>query len=1101
MTRSDFALRQLDLKLSLGLLLFTTCLMLCLQLSACGGGSSEQPEQAEQRQSPAAFLLEQQALLESMPIPEGMNEAAWQELKSAARSMLDSIKATLAAPITIPSGAKLTLSDDTLELAWGYACQGDYDQNSEVNIADLAPLGSNFGASSGGGPFPAGSLLSMVDGDGNGEINISDISPIGTNFGRRVGSYNVYRSLSFSDVPTANGGPNGPGAELLGSVLYAEATGNRTAEQLRFSFTLPELKPGWFYFVRPADGASEGTPSNVVSFGAKDGNLDPVASLLADPSSGDTPLTVNFDASGSLDPDGANGDITDIVQFLWDFDGDGLADESTSTPLVTHIYNQPGSFNATVGAFDAAAGLGSTSVAISVGQAGNLPPVAAISASPTSGQAPLPVGFDASATSDDGGPGNLTFEWDLDDDGVFEFNTGTSFNTFQVFLEGGSFSITVKVTDLGGLSDTASVDVSVDPPADNVLPIAVLEVSQLSGLVPLNTSFSSAASSDPDGQISLFELDFEGDGVFDRVAGFPQESITHTYEAAGTFNATLRVTDNRGGTATDTVTVTVTDGGGNAPPFARFDGSPTFGDTPLSVDFDAADSIDPDGTIASYQWDFDNDGSFDELSVLPTIQHTYLTAGNFKPRLRVTDNIGATADVFEATIIVRNPDNLLPDADLAVNRISGSFPEEFEFDGSSSSDPDGSIVKYEWDFDGDGEFDLDSGSTAIVTHKVHQNGSFTPMLRVTDNEFDTSTGEGLSYDVSTGWQTVDIVNLSFELSDLDSVSVKFGVPVQNRMYVAYSVVNNQTVKVVHSNDGLSWSTPSPVSSEPSAFGLALINVNNKPGLFYSRAGGNGSGGLSYVLASNQDANVWSSPLSVSSGGQNETSRVNAAKAGNPAAVFYSPSGQFVRALDGSGSTFASAIPTFSLSGFVLSEDFAVISGSPAIAVHSGQQLLYARATAADGSSWPASMTVVDDQSLHDGFNSNIGMTIVDGNPAIAYPITTAGLGFVRALDANGDAWGTTQVIPGTETLSIRDVSVIKFNGFPAIVFSAGQDVSSSRAAVYVQAIDPAGTSWGELEFVDTIGDTGFKACVGVVGGSRVITYEKLGAKTLRAAVR
>lgn len=1102
MTRSDFGRLRLALFFRPSLFLPAVCLLICLWLSACGS-SSEQPEQAEQqRPSPAAFLLEQQSLLESMPRPDGMDEAAWQELKSAARGMLDSAKATLAAPITIPSGAKLTLSDETLELSWGYACQGDYDQNSEVNIADLAPLGSHFGESSGGGPFPAGSLQSMIDGDGNGEINISDISPIGTNFGRRVGSYNVYRSLSFADVPTTNGGPNGPGAELLDSVPYASFIGNRALEQLRFSFTLPELKPGWFYFVRPADGTSEGTPSNVVSFGAKDGNLNPVASLLADPTSGDAPLSVSFDASGSSDPDGANGDITDIVQFLWDFDGDGVVDDSTTSPTITHVYQQPGSFTATLGVFDDAAGLGSASLAISVGQAGNLPPVAAISADPTSGQAPLAVTFDASATSDDGGPGNLTFEWDLDDDGIFEVITGPSPATFKGFLEGGTFQVSVRITDLGGLSDTAAVQVSVDPPADNVLPIAVLEGTNISGPAPLNAGFSSAASSDPDGVLTLFEIDFDGDGVFDQTVNFPQVSISHTYEVAGTFNATLRVTDNRGGTATDTVTVTVSDGTGNFPPFAIFDPSTQLGDIPLAVDFNASGSVDPDGTIISYKWDFDNDGSFDEISLLPTTQHTYLTAGNFIVLLRVTDNIGATDEILGSPIEVRNPDNLSPDADFVINRLSGSFPEEFEFDGSSSSDPDGSIISFEWDFDGDGDFDLNSASSSVVTRKVHQNGSFTPKLRVTDNELDTGTGDGDSYTVTTGWATNDIVNLGGQGQQLDAITVQFGFPKQRRTYIAFNGGANQPVRVIHSNDGLSWSVPSQVSAELSGEGLSLVSVNNKPGLFYSRAGGNGVGGLSYVLASDQDANVWSSPLSVSSGGKFEAALVGSLRVnGNPATMIYSAFGlsQFARSSDSSGLAFAAPIPLYQFPSTSIGQSILIVNGNPAIAVESGNQLLYARASDLDGSVWPPDLILVDELQVRTGNVDRIGLAIIGGKPAIAYPNRGAGLSFVQALDIDGDTWGIPVVIPGTADLSITDVNLRIVGGLPVIVYSVNSG-GNNGSLMYISALDATGTTWGEPELVDSVGSCGSGACIALNGSKRVIAYRETGG-VLRVAVR
>jgi PKD repeat protein len=66
----------------------------------------------------------------------------------------------------------------------------------------------------------------------------------------------------------------------------------------------------------------------------------------------------------------------------------------------------------------------------------------------------------------------------------------------------------------------------------------------------------------------------------------------------------------------------------------------SFGSTAsgLSVAFDGSASSDPDGSIASYAWDF-GDGSTGS-GVRPS--HTYAAAGTYTARLTVTDNAGAT---------------------------------------------------------------------------------------------------------------------------------------------------------------------------------------------------------------------------------------------------------------------------------------------------------------------------------------------------------------------------------------------------------------------------------------------------------------------------
>ena len=63
------------------------------------------------------------------------------------------------------------------------------------------------------------------------------------------------------------------------------------------------------------------------------------------------------------------------------------------------------------------------------------------------------------------------------------------------------------------------------------------------------------------------------------------------------------------------------------------------GPAPLTVNFSSAGSIDPDGSLVSYAWDFGDGGS--ATAVNPS--HTYTTAGSYTATLTVTDNEGATA--------------------------------------------------------------------------------------------------------------------------------------------------------------------------------------------------------------------------------------------------------------------------------------------------------------------------------------------------------------------------------------------------------------------------------------------------------------------------
>ncbi len=77
--------------------------------------------------------------------------------------------------------------------------------------------------------------------------------------------------------------------------------------------------------------------------------------------------------------------------------------------------------------------------------------------------------------------------------------------------------------------------------------------------------------------------------------------------------------------------------------------------------------------------------------------------------------------------------NQVPTGD-ADGPYSGQTNIEIEFDGSGSSDPDGSIAGYRWDWTNDGSYDTDWLSTPKKTHSYQSAGIYTVKLQVKDNE-------------------------------------------------------------------------------------------------------------------------------------------------------------------------------------------------------------------------------------------------------------------------------------------------------------------------------------------------------------------------------
>lgn len=241
----------------------------------------------------------------------------------------------------------------------------------------------------------------------------------------------------------------------------------------------------------------------------------------------------------------------------------------------------------------------------------NQPPVAAFTATPDN----LKVSVDASASSDPDGS-VVSYAWDFGDGA-----TATGVTAEHTYGTAGTRTITLVVTDDDGATSTTTESVTVEPA--NVNPVASFTATPNL----LQVSVDGSASSDPDGSIVGYQWDFGDDATGSGV------TAQHSYATAGTYTITLTVTDNRGGTHSTTREVTVA-GPPNVAPQAGF----TVTVTDLTASFDGTSSMDPDGTITDYAWDFGDDQT--GSGATPT--HAYGSAGSYSVTLTVTDNGGAT---------------------------------------------------------------------------------------------------------------------------------------------------------------------------------------------------------------------------------------------------------------------------------------------------------------------------------------------------------------------------------------------------------------------------------------------------------------------------
>jgi len=186
------------------------------------------------------------------------------------------------------------------------------------------------------------------------------------------------------------------------------------------------------------------------------------------------------------------------------------------------------------------------------GPSGNRPPVAVITSSPTAGYRPLSVTFDGRYSSDPDGS-VLTYSWDFADGARSTAATPT-----HGYATLGSYTVTLTVTDIAGATSTNYVVVTVNNRLPTVVAGADLSVVGPGTVV----TFSSVGTSDPDtgGRIASYSWNF-GDGS--PVVSGPRP--THAYGALGTYSAQLTAVDDDGGSASASVTISVSDVGGGSP--------------------------------------------------------------------------------------------------------------------------------------------------------------------------------------------------------------------------------------------------------------------------------------------------------------------------------------------------------------------------------------------------------------------------------------------------------------------------------------------------------------------------------------------------------
>jgi hypothetical protein len=130
--------------------------------------------------------------------------------------------------------------------------------------------------------------------------------------------------------------------------------------------------------------------------------------------------------------------------------------------------------------------------------------------------------------------------------------------------------------------------------------------------------------------------------------------------------------------------------------------------------------------IASQAWDLDGDGAF-EVPNAASVTKSFPRPGAHTVRLRVTDSKGSHYDAAAQVNVGNRP----PAASIAQIPQSALVGDQVSFF-STSTDPDGAIVKHGWDLDGDGSYD--DGASGFASRTYATPGAHPVALQVTDDQ-------------------------------------------------------------------------------------------------------------------------------------------------------------------------------------------------------------------------------------------------------------------------------------------------------------------------------------------------------------------------------
>lgn len=336
----------------------------------------------------------------------------------------------------------------------------------------------------------------------------------------------------------------------------------------------------------------------------------PSADFSASPTSGAKPLTVSFTDTSTGSPS----------QWEWDF-GDG---HTSTNRNPSHVYQQVGAYTVALTATNEFGSHKKTRKDL-ITVRGN-PPIAAFSATPTSGAAPLTVQFTNQSTNSPAG-----VSWDFGDGSPL---VGTE-HPSHTYLVPGVYTVSLYAFNTWGNDTETRPDyITVTGTVEDL--VCDFAAAPTGGPAPLLVYFTDQSSGTPTAWMWEFG---EGGGYSTSSQRNPQ----YTYSNPGTYTVTLTISNIHGSDTKQRTDYIVVSAAG-APPVSHFAATPLSGAAPLTVAFTDQST----GNPAEWMWSFGDGGAGTQKN--PT--HVYATPGTYTVTLTVTNAYGTDTTTHTDYIVV-----------------------------------------------------------------------------------------------------------------------------------------------------------------------------------------------------------------------------------------------------------------------------------------------------------------------------------------------------------------------------------------------------------------------------------------------------------------